>query len=64
MENTIGILIILIIVLSILLIIAIVWLLGWKRKHDEAIKAWCIESNSKDEQIFKLQEEIKEMKEV
>lgn len=59
MENTIGVLIILIIILSILLIIAIAWLLCWKRKHDEAIKAWCTESDSKDEQIIKLEEELK-----
>lgn len=59
MNNSIGILIILLVTLSVLLIIASVWLCGWKRKHDEAVKAWCIESDSKDEQILKLQEELK-----
>lgn len=54
-----GILIILLVALSVLLIIAIVWLFGWRSKYNEAIKAWGDESESKDEQIFKLQEEIK-----
>ena len=35
----------------------------WKRKHDEAITAWTIESNNKDKQILKLQEELKNLKE-
>ena len=35
----------------------------WKRKHDEAITTWTIESNNKDKQILKLQEELKNLKE-
>lgn len=34
----------------------------WKNKHDEAITAWTIESNNKDKQILKLQEELKNLK--
>lgn len=64
MENTIGILIILIIALSVLLIMAIAWLLGWRSKYNEAIKAWCTESDSKDELILKLQEELKTYKDM
>lgn len=35
----------------------------WKRKHSEAITAWTIESNNKDKQILKLQEELENLKE-
>ena len=35
----------------------------WRKRHDEAIEMWIIESDSKDEQIFKLQEELKEKEE-
>lgn len=35
---------------------------SWKRKHDDAITAWTIESNNKDKQILKLQEELKNLK--
>ena len=34
----------------------------WKRKHDEAITAWTIESNNKDKQILKLQKELENLK--
>ena len=34
----------------------------WKSKHDEAITAWTIESNNKDKQILKLQEELETLK--
>ena len=54
MENTIGILIILISGLSVMLITSIAWTFGWKRKHDEAIKAWNTESESKDEHLGPL----------
>ena len=64
MEDAIGILIILLVALSVLLIIAIVWLFGWRSKYNEAIKMWGIESKSKDEQIFKLQEELKTYKDM
>ena len=36
----------------------------WKRKHDEAITAWTIESNNKDKQILKLQEKLENLKEI
>ena len=62
--NGIGILIILLVALSVLLIIAIVWLFGWRSKYNEAIKSWGDESDSKDEQIFKLQEELKNYKDM
>lgn len=35
----------------------------WKNKHAEAITAWTIESNNKDKQILKLQEELENLKE-
>ena len=35
---------------------------SWKRKHGEAITAWIIESNRKDKQILKLQEELENLK--
>lgn len=35
---------------------------SWKRKHGEAITAWTIESNHKDKQILKLQEELENLK--
>lgn len=36
----------------------------YKVKHDEAINSWTIESRRKDEQILKLQEELKEYKDM
>lgn len=33
----------------------------WKRKHDDAITAWTIESNHKDKQILKLQDELEKV---
>lgn len=58
MENAIGVLITIISGLSVMLITSIAWNFGWKRKHDEVIKAWCTESESKDEMIIEKQEEI------
>lgn len=34
----------------------------YRAKHDEAVSAWIIESRNKDEQILKLQEELKTYK--
>lgn len=36
----------------------------WRNKHDEAVHSWLIESCNKDEQILKLQEELKDMERV
>lgn len=36
----------------------------WHNKHDDAVSAWTIESRNKDKQILKLQEELKNYKDM
>lgn len=36
----------------------------WKRKHDDAVKSWGIESSQKDKQIMKLEDELRSYKDM
>ena len=48
-------------VIAIVAGVSIFWAYEWKTRHDDAVEMWCKESESKDNQIYRLQEKVKEL---